>query len=52
MDRDDVRVQPQSSAARVLEWAEVSATDLDLCTHRPKGYRQGPGLPNARQQDK
>lgn len=38
MRRHDVRVRPQSSATRVLEWAGLSAADLEECTHRPAEY--------------
>lgn len=38
MRRHDVPIQPQSSATRVLEWAGLSAADLEECTHRPADY--------------
>lgn len=39
-DRDDVNVRTPSASARVLEWAQVAAVDLEECTHRPADYRQ------------
>lgn len=46
MRRNDVRVRPQSSATRVLEWAGLSAADLEECTHRP-ALAPGPGRGSA-----
>lgn len=38
MRRHDVDVRNPSASARTLAWTEVSAVDLDPCTHRPADY--------------